>query len=958
MFTFRISFFNIDVFHGFLMNTNNTTDMDNIVLGIDLGTRFSCVSLWRNNRFEIINDQFGNRTIPSVVSFYKSARLVGHNALAMKEVNPKNTIYDIKRLIGKRIDDPTIEQVKKIISYDVVDDETPHQNIMVQLDNSDHNLTTKVKYRPEEITAYILIEIKNMAKKYLKHDVCKAVITVPAYFNDAQRQATLDAGRIAGLEVIKVINEPTAAALAYGLGNRTKGNIMIYDFGAGTLDVSLMNINNGTFRTLAVSGNNHLGGEDIDYLLMNLMIREFRKKYSIRNFEPTKLSMLKLKQMTEHAKKILSSTDQTIVCIDNFYQDKKLYHNLTKFQLETVCNDLFIMAIKPLNDAIESAGLTRNQIDDVIMVGGSTRIPKIQQLILEYFNNTNITRLNKNLNPDEVVSAGAAIYGYIMTNNTDPFSENIQLLDITPLSLGVEVLKKKMSVLIPRNTVIPVRKEAIYSTDEDFQDTVNVKIFEGERKLTKDNFHVGTFELSGIEKGPRGYPVIKITFEVDLNGILQVTAYEKRSNVKKSIQITSTWGAKGRMSQDEIGKIIKEAEFNKTLDEIYSLKVGLHYNITQICQAILINIKDDALPLTDADKKKIKMDVKNNIKWLKEKSLEELQVDELKIKCSRLEKLYSPLIAHSNKNKDKFEEVNISAGIAEVYGDDDNPDSYHYEKINIPNDPSEYDKEEVKALKKTIMDMGKNLISIVNNPVSKFKEEDINLMRDYIDTVIAWLWTTSATTTIEFVAKIDEINKFSEEIMQKYEETSIFEKNDDFTAKDELQLMCVTLNTSIKSNYFSLKESDTEKLVKIINDTMIWLLEHPNESNDVYIGRVKNINEVCNQIYHSLHKIKELENMTFEENQILMYSDSEESDNEETTAPMIESNKIKEDIDSLMNKLPNKPIRRKNNNTHSYNNKSEDVLLKIDINKLVSGSEKTHSSMNLKSNSIYRNAKR
>jgi molecular chaperone DnaK (HSP70) len=279
-----------------------------LVLGIDLGTRFSCVSIWRNKRFEIICDQFGNRTLPSVVAFYKSAKLVGHNALSLKEVSPHNTIYDVKRIIGRRSDDPTIEQTKKLITYHLTDDETEHRNVLIELDKSDTGITHKLLYRPEEIAASILIEIKKMAYNYLKQDVTKAVITVPAYFNDSQRQATLDAARIAGLDVLKIINEPTSAALAYGLGSKTwvnkkGGNVIIYDFGAGTLDVSLMNISNGVFRTLAVGGNTHLGGEDIDYLLMNFVIMEFRKQHRIKKFEPSKLSLLRLKNATENAKK-------------------------------------------------------------------------------------------------------------------------------------------------------------------------------------------------------------------------------------------------------------------------------------------------------------------------------------------------------------------------------------------------------------------------------------------------------------------------------------------------------------------------------------------------------------------------------------------------------------------------------------------------------------------------------
>lgn len=327
-----------------MINTKN--DVSDLVIGIDLGTRFSCASVWINNRYEIIPDQFGNRTLPSVVCYYKSAKLVGHNALSVKLINPLNTIYDIKRIIGRRYDDPIIEQVTKLLSYNITDDQTENKNIRVQLDNSDHSLTTKTELSPEEVCSRILTEIKLMATNYLKVNISKAIITVPAYFNDSQRQATLDAAKIANLNVIKIINEPTAAALAYGLGNKNwtngiSGNVIIYDLGAGTLDVSLMNISNGVFKTLAVGGNSHLGGEDIDHLIMNYALIDFQKKNNISKLKISKMAQFKLKNEAEQAKKILSTGDKSVICIDNFYDEKKLFYVLTKKNFESMCNNLF-----------------------------------------------------------------------------------------------------------------------------------------------------------------------------------------------------------------------------------------------------------------------------------------------------------------------------------------------------------------------------------------------------------------------------------------------------------------------------------------------------------------------------------------------------------------------------------------------------------------------------------------
>ncbi|QGR53818.1 hsp 70-like protein [Moumouvirus maliensis] len=906
---------------------------EEIVIGIDLGTRFSCVSVWRNKRFEVIPDQFGNRTIPSVVSFYKSAKLVGNNALAMKDINPKNTIFNIKKIIGKRIDDPKIEEIKKLITYELTDDQSKHRNILIKLDEADTNISRKKLYKPEEICAQILIEIKRMAENYLKKKVEKAVITVPAYFNDAQRQATLDSAKIAGLNVLRIINEPTAASLTYGLGSKSwssknGGNVIIYDFGAGTLDISLMNINNGLFRTLAMTGNSYLGGEDIDYEIMNFVINDFKKKNKIKSLEINKLSLLKLKNSVENAKKILSTVDKAVICVDDFYNNKRIYYALTRQIFEMICNNIFIMALRPLKQILESANLSRDDIDDVILVGGSTRIPKIQELILGFFKNTKIKKLTSSLNPDEVVSAGASIYGYIMTHKEDPFSENLVLLDITPLSLGVETLQKQMTTIIPRNTVIPTKKTKMFSTDTDYQDTVSIKIFEGERKLTRHNFHVGTFELSGFEKGPCGYPTIKITFHIDVNGILQVTAHEKKSGVENSIQITSTWGAKGRLSRQEIDQIIQQAEKNDDIDKICSMKIGLVHNINSICNSVLINLKENAFSLTNSDKIKIRRDVKSNLKWLNNKDFNELDFDELEKREKRLSKTYAPLIARVNKNNNNFKDGNACLNAAEVHGDDDDNESLElYEKIEIPNDPSEYDKEEIKALKKTISDLCKNIISVVNNPISKFAEQDIQLVVDYLESVQIWLYTTNSTTSIEFIAKINEINKFTEDMMKKYEEIKVFEKNEKFTLRDELQLTCLTLNTSIKSNYFSLEKNEINKLTNKINEIMVWLLDHQKEQDSIYQDKLDEISELCNGIYHNTHKFQIFKNTGEEQNYDNSDSDSNIDEEENDDEIICQTNKINENIDDILLNLPDEIISKPKNNEN-------DVLLKIDLTKL------------------------
>ena len=920
-------------------NSDNNIDC---VIGIDLGTRFSCVSIWRNKRFEIITDNFGNRVIPSVVSFYRSIKLVGTNALNMKDANPANTIYDIKRIIGRRMDDDVIAQVQKLVTYDIIDDESKHHNAVIQLDKHDPTLSHKLIYRPEEICAFILMEIKRIACNYLKIDAnntIKAVITVPAYFNDSQRQATLDSAKIAGLNTIKIINEPTAAALCYGLGNKkwkssTGGNVIIYDLGAGTLDVSLMNISGGVFKTLAVSGNSHLGGEDIDYVIMNHVMIDFKKKYHIQDLEVSKLTLLKLKNVVETAKKILSNVKKTVICVDNFYMDEKLYYVLTRKKFEEMCAKVFMICMKPLDDVISSVNFTRDMVDDVILVGGSTRIPKIQKLILEYFSNTKIKKLNCTFNPDEVVSAGASIYGYIITNNEDPFTNNLMLLDITPLSLGVETLRKKMTVIIPRNTVIPITETKIFSTDADYQDAVSIKIFEGERKLTKNNFHVGTFDLQGFEKGPRGYPTILITFHIDINNILHVTAKEKKSSIQNSIEITSTWGAKGRLSKQEIENIIQESEKNEQIDMMYTMKIELMHMITSSCNSILISIKDKTFSLTKSDIKKIKSNISSHLKWVNGKDIEDHKLDELEDIKNKIAKLYSPFIVLSNKNNTKFSD-NATANInAEIYGDDDdNIDGCElHVKIDILNELSDYDKQEINALKKTISDLCKNILSVINNPVSKFIESDITVMSDYIFSVNIWLYTNNANSTLEYISKIDEINKFTEDIMKKYEKQP-FEKNINFTLRDELQLTCITLHSSLKSNYFSLKHDDIEKLLSMVNDTLYWLVNNQNESEEKYQEKINNINEICNSIYHNLNRINISEDVIDTNDKVSDDEDSESNDStvDDEIVNARPNTQIRENISAIINSFPKSSSRKYS----SYITK--DVLLKIDINKLLDG---------------------
>ena len=887
------------------MDEINTHDNESeIVLGIDLGTRFSCVSVWRDKKLEIITDSFGNKTVPSVVAFYKSARLIGHNALSIKDLNPLNTIYDVKRIIGRRSNDPAIEQTKKIVSYIISNDE---ENVSVELDGSVESLSHKKHYHPEEISAMILTELKRMAKNYLGREVNKAVITVPAYFNDSQRQATMDAAKIAGLDVIKIINEPTAAALAYGLGSRNfkkeGGNILIYDFGAGTLDVSLINISDGVFKTLSVSGNTHLGGEDIDYLLMSHVISDFRKKHKLKKFELSQIQNSRLKNICETAKKILSSSDKTIVCLEDFHEGLKLYSVLSRQDMNRICNELFILAIKPIHDAIESAELTKNDIDDVVLVGGTTKVPRVRDMILQYFEGSRIKNLNMSLNPDEVVSAGAAIYGYVMENKDDPFSENIVLLDITPLSLGIETLQKQMTVIIPRNSVIPTTKTQTFSTDTDFQDTVTIRIFEGERKLTRNNHLVGTFDLSGFEKGPRGHPVIKITFKIDSNGILSVSAEEKNSGANNFINITSNWGAKGRLSKKDIDQLIKEASEYERIDSVYNQKINFIYKINSISQIVLRNIEDDAFLLSPSEKKRIRKDIKSSIKIL-DSDLSKISIELLKTTCIRLSDKYSHMMININKNDNDMKSMNSKIDAAKVHGDDDEDiEDYHHVETD-----TDYSQEEIKNLKSTITTMINDIMAVINNPITKLMKEHIDTIQDYLDTVNIWLWTTSDNNTSVYVNKIDEINVFTQEILNEYENKEIFDDTNNFSSRDELQITCKTLSNSLKSNFFSLNEKEVDRLKDLINETICWLIENPEEDDIVYANKMSEISTVCDNIYQAMQKEQIIE-------------DSEEETDDEIE--IVNTSKLNERIEQMLNSMPDD------------SEPDEDaVLLKIDMNKL------------------------
>ena len=519
-----------------------------IAVGIDLGTTNSCVGVWKNGKVEIIANDQGNRTTPSYVSFTETEHLIGDAAKYITASNPTNTIYDAKRLIGRDFSDLSVKSDIANFPFTVVDiNGKPYFE-------ATHEKKTK-QFSPEQISSMILTKMKQIASSYLGYEVTDAVITVPAYFNDSQRQATKDAGRIAGLNVLRIINEPTAAALAYGLDKQTGSevNILIFDCGGGTHDVTLLTMDEGMFQVLATSGNSHLGGEDFDNRLVAFCAEDFQKKHKL-DLKKSPKAMRRLQTACERAKRSLSSTTQATVEIDSLFEGIDYNTTITRAKFEELCIDLFRKTMEPVDQVIMDAKLDKSTINEIVLVGGSTRVPKIKQMLSDYFNGK---KLNESVNPDEAVAYGAAIQAAILSGQIDEKLDGIVLVDVTPLSLGLDTVGGIMVNLIDRNTTIPVKKSKVFSTYSDNQTVVTIQIFEGERKFTKDNNCLGKFNLEGIAPSPRGIPQIEVSFDVDANGILNVTALDKSSNKTKNITITNN---RGRFSEEQIQKMLKEAQ--------------------------------------------------------------------------------------------------------------------------------------------------------------------------------------------------------------------------------------------------------------------------------------------------------------------------------------------------------------------------------------------------------------